>query len=226
MSLPDVETSWNRIRASLAQRAPDLLATIRPPATEPDIAAAEEAVGVALPADLLAWWRLADGRADGPGHLLPRWFDPYPVASALRSRKSWTDVWRNAEDNYFASEDGWMHRELLAWAGGQRPTVDDRIAALMAEPAGTPCEGMYLPVWLPIADSRMGTDLFVDLRDGPLRGCVMSFDNVGTAQADPTWPSVTAMLAEVANALAGSEIVVDGDPVRAEVDERGHLTWE
>lgn len=225
---PDVAESWSRIRAWLATHAPRVLATIRPPASVADLAAVEEAVGVPLPEDLLAWWRIADGASDAhphPGHLLPPWFDPYPVATALQRRDTWIEVWHDPDAHFGgASPQGRMVREIMAWAGESLPTVEERVAELMAQPAGTPCQGMYLPVWLPIAGSGMGLDLFVDLRPGPLHGCVMQFDRVETAQLEPDWPNVTTMLAEVADALEHRRAVGRQYPVRAGIED-GRLVW-
>jgi cell wall assembly regulator SMI1 len=134
----------------------------------------------------------------------------------------WIDVWHNQP----VLPERQLVVEVMEWAHGPLPTVAEQVASLMAEPAGTPCEGMYLPVWLPIAGSGMGLDLFVDLRPGPLRGCVMRFDRVGTARSKPDWPSVAAMLAEVADALEHGQIIGDDYPVCARVDEEGHLVWD
>lgn len=214
-------SSWDRIRTWLASHAPDVLAQIQPPATEADLTAASDLVNGPLPEDLLEWWRLANGMADAwphPGHLLPPWFDPYPVAKAMQRYEMWIDVWHN--------QPVLPERQLMAWARGPLPTVAEQVDSLMAEPAGTPCEGMYLPVWLPIAGSGMGLDLFVDLRPGPLHGCVMRFDRVGTAQSEPDWPSVAAMLAEVADALEHGRTIGGDYPVRAGVDDEGRLVWD
>src|ERR1043165_260281 len=164
MVSPGVEESWSRIRTWLGRNAPGTLAGIRPPASAATLAAARDAGGVPLAAGLAAWWLIADGMDVHGGHLLPPWFDPYPVAQALASRESWITVWQN--NSMADTEFGRMYGAVLAWAGGRVPTADEQVARFMAEPAGTPCSGMYLPVWLPIAGSGMGTALFVDLRDG------------------------------------------------------------
>jgi hypothetical protein len=49
----------------------------------------------------------------------------------------------------------------------------------------------------------------------------MTFDSVGTAEADPDWPSVAAMLADVANAFDHGQPVRDHFPVSAD----GHVRW-
>ncbi|ONI73045.1 hypothetical protein ALI144C_44645 [Actinosynnema sp. ALI-1.44] len=225
MTSPEVVHSWGRIRAWLELNAPGVFAKIHPPASAGDIAVAEDAVGVPLPADLRAWWQLTDGMSprQSSGPVIPSYFDPYPVADALSRRQIWIDVWHNKNDYFTDNPHGRMVQALQEHAGASMPTVDEEIADLMRQPAGTPCEGMYLPVWLPIAGSGMGFDLFVDLRDGPLRGCVMEFDRVGTAQSKPYWPSVAVMLAEIADAFEHGR-PVGRDAVRVTVDG-GHITW-
>ncbi|WP_215547171.1 SMI1/KNR4 family protein [Amycolatopsis sp. CA-230715] len=225
LSGPDVAGSWDRIRRWLATGAPGVLARIRPPAEEADLDRVAEALGVPLPEDLLAWWRLADGVADAyphPGHLLPPWFDPYPVSRALDSRSSWIRVWHKPAPEHDHAR---MTRELGAWLGTPEPTVEERVAEFMAQPAGTPCDAMYLPVWLPIAGDNGGADLFVDLREGPLRGCVMRFDKVGTAVLEPDWPSLAAMLADVADGLERGRTTGAREPATRTVAD-GVLRWE
>lgn len=53
--------AWGRIEAWLQAHAPASAALLRPPAGDADIAAAEAAMGVELPATLAAWYRIHDG---------------------------------------------------------------------------------------------------------------------------------------------------------------------
>jgi cell wall assembly regulator SMI1 len=92
---------------------------------------------------------------------------------------------------------------------------------LVAEPAGTPVAG-WLPVWLPIAGDGGGGGLFVDLRAGPLSGCVMRWDKVEAAQLPPLWPDVATMLGEIADALVRG---VDIDGSTAVVIDDLTLDW-
>jgi cell wall assembly regulator SMI1 len=200
--LPEVEESWDRIARWLHRHAPPLAATVNPPATEAALARAEAALGVSLPADLRAWWRRADGmRWTHPpsGRLLPPGFVPHSVEQALASRQTWLDVMRGEESE------------------------------LPPGPAGSPCD-VWLPEFMPIAADGGGTELFVDLRGGPSHGCVMEYDKVGaagyedlTSEDVSLWPSVTAMLADVAEALERDVPVRD---VRIWVDEDGTTWWD
>ncbi|MEU1127952.1 SMI1/KNR4 family protein [Streptomyces sp. NPDC005899] len=60
-----VQDSWNRIDAWLGEHAPRTFATLRPPAGDEEIAAAQEELGVTFPPDLVASLLRHDGAADG-----------------------------------------------------------------------------------------------------------------------------------------------------------------
>lgn len=201
---PGVDESWDRIVNWLSRHAPPVAGAVNPPATEPALARAEAAVGTQLPADLVAWWRRAGGMRmtnPHPGALLPPGFVPCSVDDALESRRIWLEVTRG---------------------GGAEPESSSGLA-------GSPWD-TWLPVWLPIASDGGGTDLFVDLRDGPAHGCVVEYDKVGAAGSEnwqepdvSRWPSVGAMLADVAEALE-QETPIGGD--RIWVSDDGTISWD
>ncbi|MEU2613502.1 SMI1/KNR4 family protein [Micromonospora sp. NPDC007271] len=201
---PAVAESWNIIVGWLGRHAPLELALIRPPAAEDDIRDVAQRVGTALPNDLVAWWRRADGQA-GKGALLPPFYSPYSIRRALDSR----DVW------------------MTAWNGVMEQASADQFAAYVAQenraPAGSPCKGAWLPRWLPIAGDGGGNDLFVDLRPGPAHGCVRQFLRDDGASDTACWSSVAAMLAEVADALT-QDSPVSGS--RIWVDDDGAMSWD
>ncbi|MEV6161697.1 SMI1/KNR4 family protein [Streptomyces sp. NPDC052052] len=61
-----VQDSWNRIDAWLREHAPHTFATLRPPAGDKEIAAAQEELGVTFPPDLVASLLRHNGALDGP----------------------------------------------------------------------------------------------------------------------------------------------------------------
>jgi cell wall assembly regulator SMI1 len=86
--------------------------------------------------------------------------------------------------------------------------------------AGTE-EFAWHPSWVPIAQDAGGTTLFVDLREGDAHGCVMEYDKVEACDGTVRWPSVAALLVEIADALdSGGEV----SGYRATVGPDG-LTW-
>jgi cell wall assembly regulator SMI1 len=199
----DVATSWGRIVAWLRERAPATAAAIRAPATDELIDDAEREVGAPFPADLRAWYRQTDGIAPSPhpGTLIPQSFVSYPISYALDSRRTWLEAC-----------------EMLAEEGDDIATL---IAREQAKPAGSPCY-LWLPKWMPVATDYGGLDVFVDLRDGPAHGCVMTYDKVGACDEPPLWPSVSAMLHEIAEAL-DRDTVAGG--CRPTVDADKRLDW-
>jgi cell wall assembly regulator SMI1 len=202
--LTAVNESWDIIVEWLGRHSPPELALIRPPAAEDDIRDVERSVGVALPDDLVAWWRRADGQA-GKGGLLPPFYSAYSARMALRSREVW----------------------MTAWNGVMEQGSADQFAAYVAQenraPAGSPCKGAWLPRWLPIAGDGGGNDLFVDLRPGPAHGCVRQFLRDDGAGDAAWWDGVAAMLAEVAAGLR-QEARVRG--LRIWVDDGGGMSWD
>lgn len=61
-----VQDSWNRIDAWLREHAPRTFATLRPPAGDEEIAAAQGELGVTFPPDLVASLLRHNGALDGP----------------------------------------------------------------------------------------------------------------------------------------------------------------
>jgi cell wall assembly regulator SMI1 len=107
--------------------------------------------------------------------------------------------------------------------------------------AGEPSRG-FQSAFLPIAGNGHGRFLFVDLRGGPLHGCVAEWDDGATFVDVIWWPSVAEMLGDIADALvhgvpaltfhAAGRLRHFADhpevPVftcRATVAPDGHLVW-
>jgi cell wall assembly regulator SMI1 len=107
--------------------------------------------------------------------------------------------------------------------------------------AGEPSRS-FQSAFVPIAADRSGQYLFVDLRDGPLRGCVAQWDHERSFDDAIRWASVTDMLSDIADALchgvpamtfhAAARLrhfagypEVPVDTYRARATETGHLAW-
>jgi cell wall assembly regulator SMI1 len=193
----DVAGRWSVIVDWLQRHCAEEAAQVRPGASEAVLAAAQREVGAWFPADLLEWWRAADGM-EGDCSLLPPMFTPYSVTQALESRRRWL---------------GMSARSAMAEIA--RPEIS------AGEPAGTPCRYVWLAAWMPIAADGCGGDLFVDMRGGPASGCVVYFDHEEWAFERTEWPSVGAMIDETAEALSTGRPVDGHFPVAVE----GRLEW-
>src|SRR3712207_8524642 len=81
-----MEGTWARIERWLAEFAPDVLKSLQPAATEEQISNAEAALGVTLPEEVRASYRIHDGQSpDGPG-LMDAW--EFLSLSRIVDRKS------------------------------------------------------------------------------------------------------------------------------------------
>jgi cell wall assembly regulator SMI1 len=178
--------NWYRADAWLRSRAPELHARFLPPATAADVAAAEGAIGVALPADLTAWWMACGGLQDiDYAPVIPEFYSPLSLGRALEVREMTMRIRREVAVDPRVGD------------------VDIHEARKLAEPAGSLIGDLWLPLFVPIAVSASGSYLFVDLREGPLRGCVMLFDSVEGADEGPLWENVAAMLDAVVEWFEG-----------------------
>ncbi|MGK5632608.1 SMI1/KNR4 family protein [Streptomyces sp. URMC 123] len=206
MPEPEVSAAWRRIDAWLRRHAPGYRARLNPPASDAELRRAEQDTGATLPGDLVTWWRRANGvspeppsGARHPGHLLPERYDPYPVAKALDLAALYRRVARETAPSPMADQ------------------LDAFLARCGGEPAGTlyPHEAaaVWLPQWLPIAGDAGGGGLFIDLRPGPLHGCVVRHTRTGHADS-PAWPSVTSLLTYVADALEAAPSPAPGAGLR------------
>jgi cell wall assembly regulator SMI1 len=113
--------------------------------------------------------------------------------------------------------------------------------AIVSGEAGEPSH-TFQSAFLPIAADGSGQYLFVDLRDGLLRGCIGQWDHEHSFDDTIRWASVTDMLDDIAGALThgvpaatshaagrlrhfAGHPEVRVDTYRARVTETGHLAW-
>ncbi|MBB5803714.1 cell wall assembly regulator SMI1 [Saccharothrix ecbatanensis] len=191
----DVDESWDRIEAWLRTNAPTTYEHVGVPARKADIPPVAALVGE-LPEDLIAWWRRSCGTTKPMAARLLVGYAPYSIEEALDCRSVMLGI-----------------ADMLDIAGGKEQS---------AKPAGSPTRLSWSPMWVPIAGDSGGDDLFVDLRPGPERGCVMEWRETEGA-AKPLWSSVADMLAEIADALDRGK---DIDGVRPEVRDDGTIDWD
>ncbi|GGI77734.1 hypothetical protein GCM10011581_13590 [Saccharopolyspora subtropica] len=189
----DVTELWTKIVLWLGEHAPVTAAALRPP-SPPDLAELEAEFAVDLPEELRKLWTCCGGTdTDVLADVLPPFYTPYSADEALRA-------WREHRRT-------WMAR----W---ERPACDYY--------AGSPGSSFH-PAWIPIAGDGFADELVVDLRPGPLRGCVLEWEQETAQVLRPEWQGVTTMLSDVYRAL--TEGVPAGHSY-ATVTEDGRLDWQ
>jgi cell wall assembly regulator SMI1 len=120
---------WDRIHVWLAANAPVVLASLRPGATEQQIRAAERAMGVTLPDDVRAAYRIHDGNANA-SFLYGRYWN---------SLQEMVDYWRFMkgllDDGRFARSDALVPGEETRsdyWHPAWIPLALDETSSFMA----------------------------------------------------------------------------------------------
>lgn len=138
---------WDRLERAMIERAPELLAGLRPPATEEQLEAAEAELGFCLPREL----RYAYLRHDGQTSVSTPPFHPaffisdawLPLSDLMRVWRTYTEMGKDMQDE---------QRSLnadLPYRKGKTLALD-----------------LWYPGWLPVAeDGPMGA-LCVDLNPG------------------------------------------------------------
>ncbi|MEO3782867.1 SMI1/KNR4 family protein [Actinocorallia sp. B10E7] len=198
MTLASVEESWTRLECWLEANAPGNFARLNPPAEPAVIAAAEEALGREFPEDLRRILLLRNGTNEhdqsGKYHH-GAGFLPEFTALLPAERIAGIHAMR-VEIMQGLMED---EEEFEEWALGN----------------------WWHPGWLPIADASTADGLFIDQRGGTDHGSVGHFVHDDSARLN-LWPSLAAMLHDVADAVEG---VRDVPSLQPSVWEGQFLEW-
>lgn len=190
----DVTELWSQIAHWLGRHAPVTAAALRPPVRKPDFVELEGEFSVELPDELRALWICCGGtEGDVLADVLPPFYTPYGAHQAL-------SAWRDHRKTWTAQWD--------------RPACDYY--------AGSPGSSFH-PSWIPIAGDGFADELVVDLRPGPLRGCVLEWEQEHAQVLRPEWQGITAMLADVHRALTDGAPAGHSYPT---VTEDGRLDWQ
>ena len=187
-----VEEAWQRLASWCERNAPVTFGHLRPPASASALAEAEESFPRRWPDDLRRWYALQDG-SEWQSTPLPTW--------RILSLREMTARWPSLTSMYDGEED------LIGQ--GER------------NEAGS-LAYIYLPSFVPIGEAIWASYLYVDTRPGPRFGCVADHDRDEGATREPKWPSVTAMLEDVATALESGEACDGWRPIV----EDGQLSWD
>jgi len=109
-----VNAAWKRIEVWLAAKAPATRRSLRPPATETAIDAAQRRMSVAFPADLVASLRRHDGVAySGAAFTLPFFYEPMPVK---RIPDTWRSLCTSLAQVFDAAESTWWDKAFVPFA--------------------------------------------------------------------------------------------------------------
>ncbi|MEU9110421.1 SMI1/KNR4 family protein [Streptomyces sp. NPDC048483] len=181
-----------RLRAEIIGHEEEL----PPPADPSDLAALEEEIGVALPADLRALYGICDGDR--------------PLETGLLNRWPWFGADQVA--NVHAHWEEWAERE---WEDEphMRPVFD-------ANPPGAVRRSLNRPGWIPFAHSTGGDHLAVDMDPGPA-GRPGQVIRTGVSHAQgPHYvaDSITTFLRRLVEALERGDHTYEPGDLRYEAD--------
>jgi len=136
---------WDRIHVWLAAKAPMVLASLDPPATDEQLRAAEAAMGVSLPDDVKACYRIHDGQRV---IATPVCHDP-----DLRCAPG------------FLYGEKWMSLDetVKRWRGLKERLDGGAFAGLRSSPYGPVRDDWWRPQWLPVTEGISGYLRCLDL---------------------------------------------------------------
>jgi cell wall assembly regulator SMI1 len=195
-------SSWRNIVAWCRENAAVTAETLRGPASEEALSAAQAEMGFDWPAELLAWLRVGDGaRRTNHADLIPPGFIPMGVDQIMQ-------VWRMIRDVINTGE--WLE--------------PGEVEASEAGEAGT-SSGVWCRTFIPVGDYTTGDFLFIDLRSGPLHGCIREWENGAAYPREPNWDSVASMLEDIGQALQTGQWEDDVSRRMPTVEE-GALKWK
>jgi hypothetical protein len=172
--------------------------------------AAASATNGAWPDALHRWFALHDGIVGHPYAVILPGFWPLPLDDVVATWRMSRDIAGRVEADEveslrvrLAERDRLLAtRRSPRWAQ-RAPAPVERyydIASCERAPAGT-VAGMFLPSFVPIGDNGSGCSLVLDLRSGPLSGCVTPYMREDVDNRGPGWPSLDALLDDIADCL-------------------------
>lgn len=132
----DVRDVWNRFESWLSAHWPEGLGALNPPATDEQIAALQESIGLALPEDYVACLKVHNGQSYGVGGL----FDGAEFLSTDEVLNQWK-IWKGLLD------------------GGE-------FAGIVSDPARGVRNDWWHPGWIPFTHNGGGDHLCLDLAPG------------------------------------------------------------
>ena len=158
-------------------------------------------MGYDWPAELLAWLRVGDGAHRTIHADVILGFIPMGVAQIV-------DEWR-------------LMREVINTGEWLEP---GEVEASEAGEAGT-YSGVWCRTFIPVGDYTTGDFLFIDLRSGPLHGCIREWEDGAAYPREPHWDGIASMLSDIDQALQTGQLLDEGTGKIPTVKD-GALEWE
>lgn len=199
--MTELRSLWSDLLTELDVRAPVTREAIRPPRAG-GAAAIQESLGIELTEEVQTWFALHDGAGwdFGTGSVMPGEF-LMGVEDVIKTTTMWRDICAE-----FGMEPG----------GTDLTSGDPDVAGNLA--------GTWMPAYLAITDDTCGGNSFVDLRNGPLRGCVRAYmDEMADNFQGRIAESLTDLLQRILTSIRTGAPCGPGNQVPAFRD--GVLEW-
>lgn len=184
-----IETVWNRIDTWLARHAPAILSKLQPGATDEELRLTEAVMGIELPQEVRASYRVHNGCNGWP--CIEHW--------RLVSLAEMSEIWQ-------------MMKGIL---DDQDPTNEyffgPQDGEILSEPF--PLQVVWWhPKWIPLLEFGNGDGLYVDVAPGPTghHGQLVSFWNEDAAMNDVVAPGWLAYLSAFADDLEADRYLLNG----------------
>ena len=185
---------WNAFDLLLAEKAPQMLVGLRPPAKMEDVDAAQKAMGRTLPKELISSFLAHDGQDRD-------WFSFYAFFGMYR----WHTI-AGVVDAYLYNAE--MLTQALAREDDPEVLVQKEAALL---PDQVVRADLWSPAWIPLAWDPTGAALFIDLAPGPAGhvGQIVSWEPVDRARSVPIAAGLDVLLESLASALSDRRITCE-----------------
>lgn len=183
---------WKVFDALLTQKAPTMLAGLRPSASAENIDAAEAAIGHALPNELKAAFAAHDGQDDN-------WTAYYALFGRWR--------WHSLSGMVNA------YRRKLRALEEALDSCEERALFVQAEDAMPPDQAVRTDLWnaswIPFGWDNAGTSLLIDLAPAPAgrMGQVVAWDSVDRARPKPLAQNLGLLLQSLATAVSQGSVI-------------------
>jgi cell wall assembly regulator SMI1 len=173
-----MQNIWNRIESWCAQYAPDVLTRLNPGATEEQLRASEEKLGVTFPEEMRQLYAIHNGQKDGG-------FSPLPVGD-----------WLSLDDIF----DQWDVWEELRRGG--------EFDGVTSEPDAGVSDAWWNASWIPITHDGGGNHYCVDLApaEGGTIGQIITMWHDDGAR-NLVAASLTGWLTRIADGMESGEYV-------------------